>query len=93
MDENFDKKQKVEKEAQQKVAVIRKEKVEKKKEAAKVEQKPKILPKLNDRVRMFDGKAVGTIDVIEKGKATVNYGMFTTNVNLDLLEVVERSKK
>jgi DNA mismatch repair protein MutS2 len=29
-----------------------------------------------DRVRMFDGKAVGTIDSIEKIKATVNYGMF-----------------
>ena len=30
---------------------------------------------------------------IEKGKAIVNYGLFTTNVNMDLLEVVERSKK
>jgi hypothetical protein len=26
---------------------------------------------------MFDGKAVGTIDSIEKNKANVNYGAFT----------------
>jgi len=42
---------------------------------------------------MFDGKAIGTIDTIEKGKAIVNYGLFTTNVSLDLLELVERAKK
>lgn len=87
------KQEKVEKEAQQKVAVIRKEKIEKKKEAEKVEEKPKLIPKLNDRVRMFDGKAIGTVDKIEKNKATVNYGLFTTNVSLELLEVVERAKK
>ena len=86
------KKDKIEKEAKQKVTEIREKKV---KEKAKnpVEEKPKVIPKLNDRVRLFDGKAVGTVDKIEKGKAIVNYGLFTTNVNLDLLEVVERSKK
>ena len=42
---------------------------------------------------MHDGRAIGTIDSIEKGKANVNYGMFTTNVNLDLLELVEAKKK
>ena len=41
---------------------------------------------------MFDGKAIGSIDVIEKGKATVNYGMFTTNVSIDVLELVEAKK-
>lgn len=86
------KKEKIEKEAKQKVTEIRKEKIKKKETAPEIE-KPKILPKLNDRVRMFDGKAVGTVDSIEKGKAIVNYGLFTTNVSLDLLEVVERSKK
>ena len=86
------KKKKIEKEAQQKVTEIRKEKI-KEKAKAPVEEKPKILPKLNDRVRLFDGKAIGTIDKIEKGKAIVNYGLFTTNVNIDLLEVVQRSKK
>ena len=37
---------------------------------------------------MFDGKAIGTIDSIEKNKATVNYGLFTSKVSLDLLEWV-----
>jgi DNA mismatch repair protein MutS2 len=41
---------------------------------------------------MIDGKAVGTIDSIEKNKAIVNYGIFTSQVNLDLLEMVERKK-
>jgi DNA mismatch repair protein MutS2 len=35
---------------------------------------------------------VGTIDSIEKNKAIVNYGIFTSQVNLDLLEMVERKK-
>ncbi len=87
------KKKQVENEAKQKVAKIRVEKQkEKEKEKAKPE-KPKLLPQLNDRVRMLDGKAVGTIDSIEKGKAIVNYGLFTTNVSLDQLELVERVKK
>ena len=42
---------------------------------------------------MEDGRAVGTIDKLEKKKAVVNYGMFTTNVNIDLLELVEAVKK
>ena len=37
-------------------------------------------------------KYLTDIDKIEKNKATVNYGMFTSNVNLDLLELVERAK-
>jgi len=41
---------------------------------------------------MIDGKSVGTIDVIEKNKATVNYGFFTSKVTLDQLEMVERKK-
>ena len=41
-----------------------------------------------------DGKAVGSIDNIDdKGKAIVNYGVFTTNVSLDQLEFVEAVKK
>lgn len=42
---------------------------------------------------MIDGKAVGTIDSIEKNKATVNYGVFTSKVDLDSLELVEAVKK
>ena len=43
-------------------------------------------------MRMHDGKAIGSIDKIEKNKATVNYGLFTTNVSTDLLELVESNK-
>ena len=57
-----------------------------------VVEKPKPILKVGDRVRMFDGKAVGTIDSIEKNKATVNYGMFTSKVSLDVLEWVESKK-
>jgi DNA mismatch repair protein MutS2 len=41
---------------------------------------------------MHDGRAIGSIDVLEKNKAIVNYGMFTTNVNVDLLELIETKK-
>ena len=71
--------------------------IRKKKKAAKQKakpiEKPKPILKVGDRVRMHDGRAVGSIDSIEKGKANVNYGMFTTNVSLDLLELVEAVKK
>ncbi|MEP0265141.1 DNA mismatch repair protein MutS [Dokdonia sp.] len=82
----------VKKEVEKKVAVIRKKKKEAKIEAPKVE-KPKAILKVGDRVRMQDGKAVGVIDAIEKGKATVDYGMFTTNVSIDQLELVQAKKK
>ena len=44
-------------------------------------------------MRMSDGKAVGSIDKIEKNKAVVNYGVFTSNVSLNELEFVESEKK
>ena len=81
----------IKKEAEQKVEVIRKKKKEAKKKAIPIE-KPKPILKIGDRVRMHDGRAIGTIDALEKGKAIVNYGMFTTNVNVDLLELVEAVK-
>ena len=71
---------------------IRKEKKEKKIKAAAVAEKPKPVLKVGDRVRMNDGKAVGSIDKIEKNKAVVNYGVFTSTVNLDQLEFVEAKK-
>jgi DNA mismatch repair protein MutS2 len=37
---------------------------------------------------MIDGIAEGTIDTIEKKRAFVNYGTFTTQVNMDELEKV-----
>tara|TARA_R110000868_G_scaffold97101_5_gene267117 strand:+ start:4672 stop:6840 length:2169 start_codon:yes stop_codon:yes gene_type:complete len=82
----------VKQEAEKKVDVIRKKKKVAKQQA--IEQpKPKPTLKVGDRVRMHDGRAVGSIDTIEKNKAIVNYGIFTTNVNIDLLELVEAVKK
>lgn len=73
-----------------KVEEIRKEKKEKKIEAKKAEEnKPKVTLKVGDRVRMIEGKAIGTIDKIEKKKATVNYGIFTSQVSLDQLEYIQ----
>ncbi|MFS4491797.1 endonuclease MutS2 [Maribacter sp. 2308TA10-17] len=87
------KKAQVAQEVQKEVKVIRqKKKVAKKKAVQKEKNKPKPVFKIGDRVRMIDGKAVGSIDTLEKGKAVVNYGMFTTNVSIDLLELVERKK-
>lgn len=69
------------------IRVVKKEK----KIKAKIEEenKPKVILKVGDRVRMIDGKAIGTIDVIEKTKATVNYGIFTSKVSLEQLEYVQ----
>jgi DNA mismatch repair protein MutS2 len=75
-----------------KVEEIRKEKKEKKLKANAVIIKPKAILKVGDRVRMFDGKAVGSIDKIERNKAIVNYGVFTSSVSLDVLELVEAKK-
>jgi DNA mismatch repair protein MutS2 len=84
------------KEVVQEVAVqveeIRQEKKEKKIKAALVPEKPKVTLKIGDRVRMFDGKSIGTVDKIERKKAVVNYGVFTSNVALELLEFVESKK-
>ncbi|WP_299099844.1 DNA mismatch repair protein MutS [uncultured Winogradskyella sp.] len=85
------KERQVKAEAEKKVEVIRKKKKATKKKDVKVE-KPKPILKIGDRVRMQDGRAIGSIDSIEKGKANVNYGMFTTNVSLDQLELVEAKK-
>jgi DNA mismatch repair protein MutS2 len=86
-----EKKKEVVKEIEVKVEEIRVAKKEKK--LKPVIEKPKPVLKVGDRVRMFDGKAVGSIDTIEKNKATVNYGVFTSKVSLDLLELVEAVKK
>jgi DNA mismatch repair protein MutS2 len=72
-----------------KVEEIRKEKKEKKIKAAIVPDKPKVVLKVGDRVRMTDGKSIGTIDKIEKNKAVVNYGVFTSKVSVDQLEFVQ----
>ena len=87
------KERKVKQEAEKKVEVIREKKKEEKKKEIQIEkEKPKVTLKIGDRVRLPDGRAVGTIDKIEKGKATVDYGMFTTNVDVNTLELVQRKK-
>lgn len=77
------------KEIEKEVEVIRERKKVEKEIAKKLPPpKPKVTLKLGDRVRMIDGRAIGTIDSLEKNKAIVNYGMFTTNVSIDELEKV-----
>jgi DNA mismatch repair protein MutS2 len=82
------KERKVEKQVAKEVEVIRQRKKETKIEAKKQPLKPRVLLKVGDRVRMIDGRAIGTIDTIEKKKAIVNYGMFTADVSLEELEKV-----
>ena len=83
----------IKEEVVQKVALVRKEKKKKVTEKPKELFRPKVVFKVGDQVRLFDGKAVGTVDVLEKKKAIVNYGMFTTQVNTEALELVSRAKK
>ncbi len=84
-------KKEIVKEVEVKVEAIRKEKKEKKLKAQPAER-PKAALKVGDRVRMTDGKAIGTIDKIEKLKAIVNYGLFTSTVSLETLEFVDAKK-
>lgn len=84
-------------EVEKTVEVIRERKKEEKKKVSIAEEKHanklKADLKIGDRVRLENGKAVGTIDTLEKGKAIVNYGMFTTSVAIDQLELVQAMKK
>ncbi len=83
----------VSQELEKEVETIRKKKKQIKKKAEEKEKsKPRPVFRVGDRVRLFDGKAVGSIDSLEKNKAVVNYGMFTTNVSIDQLELVESKK-
>lgn len=79
-------------EVAQQIEAIRLEK--KKQKTEEIKQKPttNFILKVGDRVRMQDGKAVGSIDSIEKNIATVNYGWFISKVALEKLEMVERKK-
>lgn len=84
------KKNEIVREVELHIREIRKEKKEKKQKP--LAEKPKPALKIGDRVRMNDGKAVGSIDSIEKNKAVVNYGIFTSKVSIDELELVEAKK-
>lgn len=74
-----------------KVEEIRVEKKENKIKAKSVPVKPDVVLKVGDRVRMKDGKAIGTIEKIEKNKVSVNYGVFISKTNLESLEFVQPS--
>ncbi|MBW2960784.1 endonuclease MutS2 [Mesonia aestuariivivens] len=88
---------KIKQEAEKKIEVIREQKKEEKKKQVekekKAEEKKIVSFRLDDRVRLEDSRSIGTIDKIEKGKAIINYGMFTTEANLSKLELVQRAKK
>ncbi|MDJ0645259.1 MAG: DNA mismatch repair protein MutS [Flavobacteriaceae bacterium] len=86
----------------QKLEEVKKEVLEEVKKVQKVKalvakkiakEKADYTYKLNDRVRLIDSNSVGTIEKIEKNKATINYGLFTTKTSLDKLELVEAAKK
>lgn len=81
-----EKKKKINEQVNKEIALVRKEKKKNKIDRPK---KSNIKLKVGDSVRMFDGRSVGSIDLIEKNKAIVNYGVFKTQVSLDLLEIVE----
>ena len=67
---------------------------QKKTEAKKVaKQKADYIFKVNDKVRIIDSNACGTIDKIEKNNAFINYGVFTTKTTINKLELVESAKK
>ena len=91
------KEEQLKKEVQKKIEPIREKKKEEKKKETQLKKqeanKPKAKLKIGDRVRLEDGKAVGTIDKIEKDKALVNYGIFTTSVGMAQLELVQSAKK
>lgn len=87
------KKQQIAQELEQKIKPIRTEKKIQQQHKEKAEKaKPKPVFKIGDRVRMIDGKAVGSIDALAKGKAIVNYGSFTTHISVDQLERVAAKK-
>ncbi len=74
-----------------KVEEIRTEKKENKIKAKLIPEIPVVVLKVGDRVRMKDGKAIGTIEKIEKNKVSVNYGVFISKTNLESLEYVQPS--
>jgi len=79
-----------EKEVLEKVDVVRAQK--KKEEKIAQQKKDSYLFKIDDKVRLIDGRACGIIEKIDKKKVTLNYGMFTTTTTLDKIELVVASK-
>ncbi len=82
---------KTETEVLDKVVAVREEK--KKQEKVAAVKKASYVFKVNDKVRLIDGRACGTIEKIDKKKIIINYGMFTTATTLDKIELVVAAKK
>ncbi len=86
----------VEQEIIQEINVIRQQKKAEKKKKELTENKEKLQLqqslKVGDRVRIKESKSVGTIDKLEKKKAVINYGSFTTVVDISQLELVQKIK-
>jgi DNA mismatch repair protein MutS2 len=76
----------IEFEVEKKIEKIR---TEKKKIKLIPKKKSNIILKVGDDVRILDSKSIGTIDSIKKNRAIVNYGKFTTQVDIDQLEYVK----
>ena len=81
----------VEKEVLEKVVKVRQEKKIVAQKLAK--ERAAYLFQKNDKVRLIDGNAVGTIEKVEKKHVFINYGIFTTKAKVVQLELVEKAKK
>ncbi len=80
----------IEKQVLKEVTVIRE--IEAKKAKMRAQQKANYVFKPNDRVRLEDGTAIGTIIKIEKNKVFINYGLFTTTAKISQIELVDKSR-
>ena len=78
----------LQKEIDPELVKIRKEKKVTKKNILKSKKENSAKLKVGDNVRLYDGKSIGSIDSIKKGKAVVNYGSFVTHVDINSLELV-----
>ena len=89
----LNKKIEISKELAVKAENIKKEKQKTKKTVSSKPKKPvQVELKIGDTVKLEDGKASGQIENIEKGIASVNYGLFVTKVQIDQLIFVKRDK-
>ncbi|MDP3312116.1 DNA mismatch repair protein MutS [Lutibacter sp.] len=73
---------------------VKKVRIQKHAEAKIIEkQKSNYKFKINDKVRIIDSNAIGSIDKLEKNVVFINYGIFTTKTTLTNIELVNAAKK
>lgn len=82
---------KVEQEVEKQIDTIRKQKAQQVEQQE--QQKKNFTYCVGDRVRITGSKSIGVIDKISKGSAFINYGMFTTEIAIEQIELVESNKK